>query len=419
MLITILTTGTRGDTQPYVALGIGLQKAGHIVRLAGFENFKDFVEKHGLEFYPIKGDVSLMASSTSTKDARQADNPLKFLLSFNKLKDLAAGLQTDFFNACAGSDLIIYHPGAAIGYFAAQRMGIPSVLATPFPMAPTRAYPSLIFYDGPRLGPWYNLASHKILEQIMWFASSSATKQLWKTRFGSLPPNFSAPFDRQNTRRAPTIVSCSQYVFPTPADWPEHVHNTGYWFLENEAGWQPPAGLLDFLGAGSPPVYVGFGSVGDAQTARQTTRLVVDALRRSGQRGILATGWNGMTRLEETSDDIFILESAPHGWLFPLMAAVVHHGGAGTTAAGLQAGVPSIIIPASNDQFGWARRVYELGVGPKPIPRRKLTPENLSAAIGLALKQEIRTAAAELGARIRVESGVENAVKIILDVRQN
>ena len=172
---------------------------------------------------------------------------------------------------------------------------------------------------------------------------------------------------------------------------------------------------MDFLGAGSPPVYVGFGSVGDPETALQTTRLVMDALKRCGQRGILATGWNGMTALENIPKEIFILESAPHDWLFPRMAAVVHHGGAGTTAAGLRAGVPSVIIPASNDQFAWARRVYELGVGAKPIPRQKLTAENLSAAIQFELTEPIKRAAGEMGTKISTERGVENAVKIILD----
>jgi sterol 3beta-glucosyltransferase len=415
MIITILTAGSRGDTQPYIALGVELKKAGHTVRLATFEVFAPFVQSFGIEFIPIKGDISSVASSDETRSAHQADNPLKLLLSFNKLKSLAFDLQKDFFNACMGSDAIVYHPGAAIGYFAAQYLKIPSILAAPFPMTPTADYPALIFYDKVRLGRPFNMLTHKIFEKIMWFASSSPVKQFWKQQFGKDPDDFSCPYGKQNTRSHPTVTSCSNYVFPRPEDWPEHVHNTGYWFLEDEQDWEPSIELLDFLNDGPPPVYIGFGSIGDPALAEQTTQLVIQALKRSGKRGILATGWSGMTKIVDIPEDIFILESAPHSWLFPRMAAVVHHGGAGTTAAGLKAGVPSILIPFSNDQFAWGRRVYELGVASKPIPRKKLTAENLSEAIRSVFTDEIRTAARQLGFKIQSENGAEKAARIISD----
>ncbi len=415
MIITILTTGSRGDTQPYIALGVALEKAGHHVRLAAFENYGDLVKEHGLEHYPIKGDVSVIAASLSGKNAMQTDSPLKVFLSFNKLKSFVFDIQKDFFNACIGADCVIYHPGAAVGYFAAQHLNIPSVFAPPFPMTPTRDFPALIFYDAPRLGRGFNFVTHKIFEQIMWFANSAVIKKFWKQQFGKVPANFGSPFGRQDTKDSPTIISCSNYVFPRPQDWPAHVYNLGYWFLDDDAGWNPPNDLLNFLQTGNPPVYIGFGSVGDSSQSVQTTELVMDALERSGQRGVLATGWNGMSELDHVPEDIFILESAPHSWLFPRMAAVIHHGGAGTTAAGLRAGVPSIIIPHGNDQFAWGRRVYELGVGSKPIPRKKLTAENLSEAIKFVLSQETKNAAKELGIKIQSEHGAELAAKIIID----
>jgi sterol 3beta-glucosyltransferase len=414
MLITMLTTGTRGDTQPYIALGVELKKAGHTVRVAAFENYETFVKSYNLEFYPIKGDVAMAATSDSAQDARQADNPLKVLLSFKKLQSMVFDAQKDFFDVCQGSDIILYHPGAAIGYFIAQSLKIPSVLATPFPMTPTRDYPALIFYDKVRLGRGFNWLTHKIFEQIMWFASSSPIKQFWKNEFGKAPENFVSPFTMQNTRGLPTIISCSNYVFPRPKDWPEHVYNSGYWFLDEEENWKPSKDLLDFLQKGTPPVYIGFGSVGDPALAVQTTELAIDALKRSGQRGILATGWNGMSKIDNLPEDIFILESAPHSWLFPRMAAVVHHGGAGTTAAGLRAGVPSIIIPHSNDQFAWGRRVHELGVGSN-IRRKNLTAEKLSDAITFALAEEIKETAKDLGRKIQSENGAEAAAKIIMN----
>jgi sterol 3beta-glucosyltransferase len=413
-VITILSTGTRGDTQPYIALGLALEKAGQHVRIAAFENYEAFVKSYGLEFFPIKGDVSKAAASLNAQDAMQADNPLKFLLSFNKLQSMVFDLQKDFFEACTGADAVVYHPGAAIGYFAARHLKIPSILATPFPMTPTRDYPSLIFYDKIRLGKRFNLLTHQIIEQTFWFASSAPIKQFWKAQFGKAPKNFSNPYPNQRSPTGPTIVSCSNYVFPRPADWPADVHNTGYWFLEDEAGWEAPAELLAFLQKGPAPIYVGFGSVGNPEQAIQTTALVIDALKRAGQRGVLATGWSGMSKNGDIPAGIFMLESAPHTWLFPRMTAVVHHGGAGTTSAGLRAGVPGIIIPHSNDQFAWGRRVYELGAGSKPIPRKKLTAEKMAEAINFALTDPIRDTAKDLGVKIRSENGAERAAEVII-----
>jgi sterol 3beta-glucosyltransferase len=415
MLITILAGGSRGDTQPYIALGLALKQRGCEVRIATHENFESFVRGYGLDFHPIRGDVTAVATGEMGREAAQADNPLKVLLSFNKLKALVFDLQKDFYDACAGSDAIVYHPGATIGYFTAQKMKIPSIFGAPFPMSPTREFPALIFYNAPRLGRTYNLTTHRIFEQIMWQTSGSAVKDFWKKEFGRAPDNFVSPYGKQTTRQLPTVISCSDHVFPRPADWPEGVHNTGYWFLDEEAGWTPPADLADFLQKGEPPVYVGFGSVGDSTQAEKTTKLVIEALQRSGQRGLLATGWSGMKKMDQLPEGIFMLESAPHSWLFPRMKAVIHHGGAGTTAAGLLSGVPSIIIPHANDQFAWGRRVIELGVGPKPIPRKKLSVEKLSEAIQTALTDEIQAKARELGKKIQAEDGAGNAAKIILD----
>ena len=415
MLITILAGGSRGDTQPYIALGLALKQRGCSVRMATHENYKSFILDHGLDFHPVRGDVAAIASGEMGQEAAQADNPLKVLLSFNKLKGLIYDLMSDFYDACKGSDAIVYHPGPSIGYFASQEMNIPSILGLPFPMVPTREYPALLFYSGPRLGKTYNMMTHRIFERIMWQASGSAVKDFWMKEFGHDPEGFGCPYGKQTTRRQPTVISCSPHVFPRPADWPEGVHLTGYWFLDEEAGWNPPADLVDFLANGEPPVYVGFGSLSDSAQAEKTTKMVIEALLLSGQRGLLATGWNGMARLDNLPGNVFILESAPHAWLFPLMKAVVHHGGAGTTAAGLRAGVPSVVIPHGNDTPAWGRRVYELGVGPKPVPRKKLSAEKLSGAIIGALSEEIRIKAKDLGQKIQIEDGAGNAADVILD----
>ncbi len=415
MKITILTSGSRGDTQPYIALGLALKQAGHSVQVAAFENYESFVRSFGLDYFKVRGDVAAVASGESGKNAAKVDNPLKLLLSFNKLKDHLFDVQVDFYNACKNADVVVYHPGAAVGYFAAQQFNIPSVLATPFPMSPTRDYPSLIFYDMPRLGKGYNLITHKILEEIFWFASTSPLKTFLKKELGQLPRGFSNPFSKQITKRNPTIMSSSEHVFHTPSDRRPNVHTTGYWFLDDVGDWAPPAELNEFLQNGSKPVYIGFGSMGSFGSGEQTTALVIEALKISGQRGVLASGWDGLSKSTKLPENIFMLESAPHSWLFPRMAAVVHHGGAGTTAEGLRAGVPSIIIPHANDQYAWGRRVHELGVGPKAIRRKHLTAENLAETIRVALTDDIKYKADDLGKKIRAERGAENAAKVILD----
>lgn len=414
MTITILAAGSRGDVQPYVALGAALRRAGARVRLATFGSFAPLVEGAGLEHFPLAGDIMGVAASDDVKHALEADNPLKVLLSFNRLKTLATGLNAGFFAACADASAVIYHPGAAIGDSIARHLGVPGILAAPFPMVRTADYPALVFYDGPRLGRAVNRLTHRAFEQIMWVASNDSVRAFWRTTTGRVPAGFANPFGRAPTPNAPTVIGCSRHVFAQPADWPTDVHQTGYWFLD-EPDWTPPPALTAFLESGPAPVYVGFGSIGSPAQAAATTRLVVAALQKTGQRGLLATGWSGLSTEIALPPEIYRLDSAPHGWLFPRMTAVVHHGGAGTTAAGLRAGVPSVLIPHGNDQFAWGRRVHELGVGPRPIPRKRLTLESLANALTAVRSPDMRAAAADLGRRIRTEDGAATAARIITD----
>jgi sterol 3beta-glucosyltransferase len=208
----------------------------------------------------------------------------------------------------------------------------------------------------------------------------------------------------------PVLLAMSPHVVPPPADWPETVHVTGYWFLDEGADWEPPDALLAFLADGPPPVFVSFGSMAGRHPER-TAAIVLDALAQTGERGLIVTGWGGL-KLPDPPANIYITESIPHDWLMPRVGAVVHHGGAGTTAAGLRAGKPTIICPFVADQPFWGRRVAALGVGPAPIPQRKLTPEKLAAAIRQAMSDEdMKRAAGELGAKIRSENGIERAVE--------
>ena len=229
-----------------------------------------------------------------------------------------------------------------------------------------------------------------------------------------LPPGRRFPdlLTRSDGTPVPILYPYSRHVLPVPQDFPPHVHVTGYWFLDHSPHWQPAPELERFLESGTPPVYIGFGSIG-ARNAEKRTTLVLEALEKSGQRGLLVSGWGGLTA-SELPPTVFMAESVPHDWLFPRVAAVVHHGGAGTTAAGLRAGKPTIICPFMADQPFWGNLVYQRGAGPKPIPQSRLTANGLAEAITAAARdQPMQRCAADLGAKIRAEDGIAHAVEII------
>jgi UDP:flavonoid glycosyltransferase YjiC (YdhE family) len=210
----------------------------------------------------------------------------------------------------------------------------------------------------------------------------------------------------------PILYGLSPYVIPKPKDWSEDIHLTGFWFLDGEAAWDPPPDLLAFLSDGPKPVYIGFGSMGQ-QDPQATLELILKVLDMSDQRAIIAGGWGGF-EVEALPATIYILPSAPHSWLFQQVSAVVHHGGAGTTAAGLRAGVPSLVIPFFGDQPFWGKRIAMLGVGPSPIPRKRLTSEEFAVSLSqLVNHQTFKENAQALGRQIRSENGVARAIEII------
>ncbi|MGE3908167.1 MAG: glycosyltransferase, partial [Chloroflexota bacterium] len=240
----------------------------------------------------------------------------------------------------------------------------------------------------------------------------------WREESLDLPPiGLLGPAFRRD-RTTPMLLCYSPVISPAPRDWPAWHHVTGTWFLDPPADFQPPAEIVEFLADGPPPVSVGFGSM-VARDAERLTGLVVKALRLAGKRGILLGGWSGLGERIE-GDDMLAVRSVEHHWLFPQVAAVIHHGGSGTTASGIRAGVPSIVTPFFADQPFWARRVYELGVGPAPLPQQKLTPEKLAAAIRRATEdQGIRARAAKLGAAVQAEDGVGRAAAVFESYAEN
>jgi UDP:flavonoid glycosyltransferase YjiC (YdhE family) len=316
--------------------------------------------------------------------------------------------------ACQGSDLIIAGLGGLfIGLALSEKLGIPFVPAYLYPFTPTREFSSVLSpLPQMRLPPWANSLSHRVAQQMMWQTYRAADNKARSQMLQIAPASFWGPFASLQRQKQTILYGYSPKVIPFPKDWGDFLHVTGYWFLEPSAGWEPPIDLVNFLQSGPPPVYIGFGSMVNRKP-EETADLVLQALARTNQRGILSSGWGGLKK-EELPEIVFMIGSIPHTWLFPKMAAVVHHGGVGTTAAGLRAGIPTIVTPFMGDQPFWGQRIYELGVGPRPIPRRRLTVDRLAESIRIAVSDtEMQRKATRLGVDIRAEDGIARAVDVL------
>lgn len=415
MRITIPITGSRGDVQPFVALGMGLMASGYQVRLATHADFSDLIRSKGLEFFPIEdGARALHDTQTGYRMFHAGANPLRFVREYARLREpLMQSLVHACWQACRDADVLLIPTTALLlGLSAAEKLGLPVVLAALQPTIPTRHLANCLLPRSPAwlpMGGLYNLVSHFLIAECFWQMQRETLNRARQEVLGLPPLPWWGP-SPQLFRQTPSLHGYSPTVIPKPPDWSEQHRVTGFWFLETGKEWQPPPDLVRFLEAGPPPVCVGFGSMPNPDL-REITALVVQALAQAGQRGILLTGWGGLGEVGG-SDDVFVIESVPHDWLFPYTAAVVHHGGAGTTAAALRAGVPSVVVPFMADQPFWGRRVFELGAGPKPIPRRRLGVKHLAEAIRMAaLDQAVRAQAAALGRRIQAEDGVARAVE--------
>ncbi len=415
--IAIVTFGSRGDVQPYVALGLGLKHAGHTVRVVTQRDCESLVREYGLDYGAVAGDVrAMMGSEVGQQAINTSPNPMRFGWNAMKLvQPLLRQMAIDCLAACEESDVLLcfafFRP---FGISLAEKLHIPYAEAAVVPMHPTRAFPS----------PSLPLAQYRLggtLNRLTYLIASQAFAQVFRPAVNrvrqevlDLPPwpIWNAVPGRKQQHNL-VLYGFSPSVVPRPADWDELIKVTGYWLLDPPTQWRPPTDLVDFLHAGPLPVYIGFGSIPSRNTtsAEETTRLVVSALALAKKRGILSSGWDGLQQ-SDLPDTIMMVESIPHSWLFPQVTAIVHHGGAGTTAASLRAGVPSLLIPFGMDQHFWAQRVVDLGVGPAPIPRDKLTASGLAQAILAAVSdQGMRSRAARLGERIRAEDGVGQAVE--------
>jgi UDP:flavonoid glycosyltransferase YjiC (YdhE family) len=320
---------------------------------------------------------------------------------------------SDITKACEGADAILWSFWGVPAYHVAEKMRVPSMGIYLQPFTRTIMFPSVGLPFGISFGPILNMLSHLLAEQMLWQLFRPKWNQWRREELGLGNEGIRGPFVRMVRDKYPIICAFSKHVVSKPWDWHENVEITGFLFLDGESGWTPPQALVDFLKAGPPPVYIGFGSMVTGKED-EVGQIAFEALRISGQRGIILSGWGGIGKSESSAHNVFVVDSVPHAWLFPQMAAVVHHGGAGTLGAGVRAGVPTIIIPHYADQFFWSNRIYKLGVGPRWIPRTKLTAEKLAQAITKAVTdQTMREKARQLGEAVRAEDGIANAVAAI------
>ena len=415
MKITVNTLGTRGDIQPYIALSLGLQQDGHSVRILTHQIFEAFVEEYGLDVYPLQLDPRQVLINQALSELGNNSIRINRWMERN-FKDSLQYLFIATLNANRGADIMLNSGLSFAGWHVAEKLNIPAIATYLWPVTPSRHFPAATGKIPPKWLPFrgvVNYLSTKLFNQLFFNLLLSSVNQCRKDILDLKPLTRRDYWSLDSPGSStPLIYGYSPVVVPRPPDWSGNQHISGYWFLDTAKDHQPEKTLLDFLANGPPPVYLGFGSMVDHER-EEITQIVINALRETDQRGILLRGWSALGS-GDLPDFILQINEAPHDWLFPKMAGVVHHGGAGTTAAGLRAGVPSVIVPMFGDQFFWGWCVRELGAGPEPIPRNKLTVANLTRAIQQAIyNDDIKNNASQIGQQIRAENGVEIAVSMI------
>ncbi|BAT94317.1 hypothetical protein VIGAN_08090800 [Vigna angularis var. angularis] len=409
--IVILVVGTRGDVQPFVAIAKRLQEYGHHVRLATHANFKTFVKSAGVDFYPLGGDPRILAGYMARNKGLIPSGPAEISVQRKQLKAIIDSIPP----ACTAPDMetgvsfraqsIIANPPAYGHVHVAEALGVPLHIFFTMPWTPTYQFPHPLVRVPQSAGYWL---SYIIVDLLIWWGMRRIINNFRKSTLKLAPIAYFSMY-RGSISHLPTSYMWSPHVVPKPNDWGPLVDVVGYCFLSLASKYQPREDFVRWIKKGPPPLYFGFGSM-PLEDPKGTTDVILEVLRDTEQRGIIDRGWGNLGNLTELSDNVFLLEECPHDWLFPQCSAVVHHGGAGTTATGLKAGCPTTIVPFFGDQFFWGERIYQKELGPAPIPISELNVENLSNAIRFMLQPEVKSRAMEIARLIENEDGVAAAV---------
>jgi sterol 3beta-glucosyltransferase len=395
--VTVLAIGSRGDVDPLAALSAGLARTGCDVRLVTTADavVPEQMSTAGVEAVRLPGELR---SAVSDLAAAGADPRAVVQRMRAALVELApvwaeAGLAT-----CVGSDVIVAGSAAVyLGTSFGEKLGVAVVEAHV-------AFAALRTELQAARSPLTSLFWHHLIAQMLWQAARPAVNGRLRPRLG-LPryPAFGPQYRRR--RDAPVLFGVSPAVVPIRRPLPPHAAATGFWFLP-DLDRPPQPAVAEFLAGGDPPVYVGFGSMTDPRPD-ELTALVADVVRRTGRRVLLATGSGAAGEAAERERGrLLVVPDVPHSWLLPRVALAVHHAGAGTTAAALRAGVPSVPVPFMGDQRYWAQRLVDLGVSGGAVDRRRLTADALADAIRRASAEPVRERVALLGEQVRAEDGV-------------
>lgn len=407
MKITILTYGSRGDVQPFLPLSLRLMGQGHSVKLAAPFRFKNFIEQHHIDFAPLAGDPE----DLSRRLNNAGHNFVKLLQKLmNHAIEIGADVWRQTEESCQEADLIIHAFTHSVGaHRLAREKNVPDIHIQTFPMfTPTGDYPNITMPHG--LPRSWNRFTHQFSAKLTWWTSYIGFEQVCR-RAGLPKRKLYWPFDDDPLRpRTPILCAWGPSVLPAPSDWPTRVQVTGYYFFPPNDSYQLPAELLSFLQKRESPICITFGSMVNLDQER-IDRIVREALKQTGHRGIILSGWSGVEKA--SSSDLLYLEAAPHDWLLPQCKLVIHHGGAGTTTAGLLAGIPNIVVPFLEDQPFWGQRVHAIDAGPKPILVKRLSMEKLTRAIAEAESEALRKHTQALGQELRTEDGTGEVVKWI------
>lgn len=407
MKIVILTYGSRGDVQPFIPLSLGLMARGHVVKLVAPARFDTLVREYAIPFVPLAGDPAVLSRHLNDSGGN-VFKTVRGLLGH--AIEIGADVLRQVEHACSDIDLIVHTFMHAIGaHTLARERNIPDVHIQLFPMfSPTGDYPNVSLPDLKlrSLNRW----THKLSHRIAFWTSKFGYEQV-RRRVGLPKRKLYSPFDGCSDRlQTPVLCAWSPSVIPPSSEWSTNVHVTGYLFGELDGTYRPSAELQNFLDAGDAPICISFGSMLN-RDAERIDGVVRESLRQTKNRGIILSGWSGVKNV--SSMKVLYLDAVPHQWLLPRCKMIVHHGGAGTTSAGLRAGIPNLVIPYAADQPFWGRRVNAIGAGPRPIPVRKLSVENLTRSIAECADITTRNRAHAIGQDLRSESGVTTSIQII------
>ncbi len=412
--VCILTLGSRGDVQPYIALARGLEAAGYSASVCAAPLFRSFVEAHGVEWRSFDtGDPRAMLQSEEARALiRGMANPVRMVREMVKLLEpmIEKGYAEALENTADADAILVAPTVLPLAEALHEKLGTPFACAFLQPGHSTRDFGCWIVGDTPRWLPFrgaINRLTYGLGWKVLYAVMGRAYERARQSVLGLAPGK--NPYMLLERERWPTIYGYSSTVVPTPSDWGSHVDVTGYWFLDRDSRWRSPPGLEEFLADGPPPVCIGFGSMPSPDPAA-LTREVVKSLEVSGRRGLLLSGWGALSSVE-LPKTVFALDAAPHDWLFSRVAAVVHHGGAGTTSATLRAGVPSLVVPFIADQWFWGRRIAALGAGPGLFSRKQIRADRFGPALrDLAENPRYRENARAVATKLALENGIGRAI---------